>query len=196
MYVAYKKTDVITGNPLNFVDPRWHLHVRSAAAYRLVELEGEQERSLGEWTDRLEEVLALRVDVEPAAQNVNLRELALSAGQRLWPRDQIWNKDRPGDEEIPSTYYLGRTRRTFSEDARVDASICILEALFRQKADVQGLLAEAQAHPDPSMKWTGKHLVAYKGCRRETGCKLSNVPNGKSVSDNPNDSEGATPPSR
>ena len=196
MYVAYKKTDVITGNPLNFVDPRWHLHVRSAAAYRLVELEGEQERSLGEWTDRLEDVLTLRVGVDPAAQNVDFRELALSTGRKLWPWAPIWHKDRPGDEEIPSTYYLGRTRRTFSEDARVDASICVLEALFLQKADVQGFLAEAQAHPDPSMNWTGKQLGAYKGCQKEAGCNLSNVPNEKSVSDNPNESEGAAPPSR
>ena len=57
MFVSYQKVESITADPLDFMIEEWHPHVRAAAAWRMLELEGDQTRSLGEWQARLEEAL-------------------------------------------------------------------------------------------------------------------------------------------
>jgi hypothetical protein len=151
LLVSFLQSDPVTGDPLDFVPDEWKRHVRAAAAWRLLELEGGQERSLAEWVTRLEEVLADRVDASTdSPEKEALFHLKF---------DNTWTRDAPGDGVIPATFFLGRARRPLSMDPEEDAAICILESAFRQGVQVKKLLADAGAHPSELVRWTGMHLV-------------------------------------
>jgi hypothetical protein len=151
LLASYAQSDPITGDPLDFVPDAWVKHVRAGAAWRLVELEGNQKRSLDEWVLRLEEVLNDRVksSVESPEQQ-ELFHLKI---------DNTWTRDAPGDGVIPATFFLGRARRAMSEEAKADAAICILESAFRQGVQVERLLRDAETHSNKVVQWTAMHLV-------------------------------------
>ena len=126
-----------------------------------MELESGVKRNLAEWTALLEEALVTRVSDTGLDRKASRRQKAIEA----WAPDITWLRDKQKDGEIPATFYLGRSRRPFSEDSLTDSAICILEAAVRQKLDLKVLMGDAFAHPDPIVHWAANHLYLH-GRRR------------------------------
>jgi hypothetical protein len=184
MFVSYREVETVTGNPLEFVPAQWHRHVRAAAAWRLMELDSGVKRNLAEWTTLLEEALATRV----SDTGLDRKESRRQGAKMAWAPDIIWIRDHKEDGKIPATFYLGRSRRPFSEDSLTDSTICILESAVRQKLDLKVLMGNAYAHPDPIVVWAATHLYVHgrkqvrrpaAGCVDARDCNPSHQRSGK-----------------
>jgi hypothetical protein len=77
----------------------------------------------------------------------------------------FWREDAEGDEDMPSTIYLGASRRTWSPDPLIDAQICILEALARHRLG-EGLLQASTDHVNAQIAWTARRLIQAEKSRR------------------------------
>ncbi len=175
LFVSYETAETVTGNPLDHVPEPWHHHVRAAAAWRLLQLEGGETRTLSGWTARLEEVLDTRSTWVPSAA-----QATPDGNYWTWPNWRgrpRWNRDQGEDGRVPATYFLGRARRPFSKDPTADAAICVLESAVRQGLDVKDLLAEGQRHAAPWVRWSAKQLAGYP--EKEPGKKRRDVRNPK-----------------
>jgi hypothetical protein len=178
LFLSYRQAKVVTGNLLDHVPPEWHRHVRAAAAWRLMELAGKRDYSLEEWTGQLVEALGRREVVDrpaPAQETKSERRDNLS-----WAPDITWIRDKKKDGEVPATFYLGRSRRPFSEDPGIDVTLCVLESGARQPTDFNQLVRDAALHPDPLVRWAGSHLYQYakreirkpaRGCADSSDCR-------------------------
>lgn len=190
MSLAYADTPQVTGGPIDALPARVMPHVRAAAAYRLMELDGLGAREgLAAWTDALEAALALRADEahqkprptdprppprgpERGRPEADDTVLARSGAALFQGKLNFWDEDRPGDEALPAIFYWGTARRTYSADARTDLGICVLEAaaqhanLAAKKGDraaverARALLVEGAASADPATRWTAERLLA------------------------------------
>ena len=184
LFVSYREVESVTGDLLDVVPARWHRHVRAAAAWRLLELEGVQVRTLDGWAIRLEEALAAR-SAEDKSDEPS-RASSSRESTRAWDPDIIWIRDKKEDGTIPATFYLGRSRRPFSENPLSDSAICILESAVRQQYDMTALLKDGFVHPEPLVQWAAKHLALHgnKVIRRPAvGC-------GANQNCNPNSTRG------
>jgi hypothetical protein len=155
LHHAYHRAGVLTGTPLDFVPETVSPHVRSALTAVLYERR-ESDVDLDGW------VAVARGALEGRARTVDA-ELAETAGPVLDAaihRGPVWFVDRPGDERIPATWYLGRARRAVSSDVDADLAIGLLHAAVATPPVSTGLLEQGQAHPDPLVRWTADHLAA------------------------------------
>ena len=156
---AYAKARPVTGDPLadGAVPPRFHRHVRAAAASRLLVVQGRMgPRSLEQWSAALSEAL----DRREGATDTRRR-----GDTRLRPAEDTWIGDQPEDRQRPATFYLGTARRTWSEDAEADGLICLLEAAARWQPHGRPLLAEGAEHEDQAVRWTAERLLAAQAMR-------------------------------
>ncbi|MDP6931803.1 MAG: hypothetical protein QGG40_02760 [Myxococcota bacterium] len=155
LHHAYHRAGVLTGTPLDFVPETVSPHVRSALTAVLYERR-ESDVDLDGW------VAVARGALEGRARTVDA-ELAETPGPVLDAaihRGPVWFVDRPGDERIPATWYLGRARRAVSSDVDADLAIGLLHAAVATPPVSTGLLEQGQAHPDPLVRWTADHLAA------------------------------------
>ncbi|MDP6931539.1 MAG: hypothetical protein QGG40_01425 [Myxococcota bacterium] len=149
---AYTGTTRVTGWPLESLPVEAHPHVRAAAAARLVELEGDSEgapEDLGGWERRLAEALDDRTAKDRRRQ----------PSERFKSVVDFWPEDLSGEEQRPARFYMGTARRTWSEEAAVDRSICILEAVARQEAVPSKVLEEGLEHSVEEVRWTAGRLM-------------------------------------
>jgi hypothetical protein len=54
---------------------------------------------------------------------------------------------------------MGQARRAWSDDARADATICMLEAFARSRPPRVDLVAQGLEHEDEMVRWTAARLV-------------------------------------
>jgi len=117
-------------------------HLRGAMATLVVETDGDLEM--------------LRARVEGFVEAAPRGE-ARGARRRLHDPD-FWTRDLAGEEVLPSLVFVGRARRTTSEDAVIDGLIVVLEAAARANPPRHDLLAEGVQHPDSLVRWTAVRL--------------------------------------
>lgn len=183
---AYAESAVVMGTPLDSVPERAQRHVRAAASLRMMELGGPgRYGGLNGWLDALETALALRSQRPPTGGALPLSASPLyeragdaRRGMEIQPnktlfqgKTQLWKEDHPGDEQVPSTFYWGTGRRTWSADPRQDETICLLEAAAQTalstKAQNDGagftaarrLLDEGARSTEGPIRWTANRLL-------------------------------------
>ena len=117
-------------------------HLRGAMATLVVETVGDLD--------------TLRVRVEDSVE-AEPRGVARGARRPLHDPD-YWTRDLPGEEVLPSLTFVGRARRTTSDDAVIDGLIVVLEAGARSDPPRHDLLAEGLQHSDPLVRWTAVRL--------------------------------------
>ena len=69
----------------------------------------------------------------------------------------FWMEDEEQDVNVVAINYLGKSRRTYSEDTKEDLSISILEAAARVDG-WEPLIKSQKKSNVPSIKWTAKRL--------------------------------------
>jgi hypothetical protein len=155
---AYVGVNTVTGDPLDYVPELAIPHVRAAAAWRFLQLEGRDERTLEEWVDALEAALQRRAKPPPADAVAE----ALTDGEktgRIEGKAEMWPHDQGEDSERPAELYLGTSRRTVSQDPRTDLAIVILEAAARMDPPWTDLLQAGGRHTEESVQWTAARLT-------------------------------------
>jgi hypothetical protein len=161
LLVSTQKAGTIRGTAQNQLPQMTRRHLRAAAAYQSVAL---QENTKKDW------------GADSAALARLGRELLMQMEQRSSPvpspgktknanLQDFWSEDAQGDQDIPSTMYLGTSRRTWSPDPLLDAQICILEALARHRLG-KDLLQASTEHPNAQIAWTAKRLIQAEKNRR------------------------------
>jgi hypothetical protein len=155
---AYVSAVTVTGDPLDHVPEIAIPHVRAAAAWRLLELEGKGDRTLEGWVDALEAALERRSKPVPA----DAAEEVLAEGDkpaRFKGKTEMWPRDQGEDAERPAELYLGTSRRTTSKDARTDLALVILETAARMEPPWTELLEAGSRHPAEPVQWTATRLT-------------------------------------
>ena len=130
--------------------------VRAAIANRLIKGSDLSQRSLGEWADLVNQTMNAsspeeleRVPVVSAAFGTN---------------ETTWGKSFGKEAELPWTFMADGTRRVISADPEVDAAICVLEAVVKEKKSMPGLrfLGSGLDHPNEWVRWTAaRHLQTW-----------------------------------
>lgn len=150
---AYANVREVGGHPLRAAAPGAAPFVRAAAAWRLVQIEGDQARNLAEWTGLLDQALAQdALDLDAPA--VEPWEDGMHHQRPTQPRP--WGR-------FPRVPYLWLGERTFAEDPAVDAVICLVEA-FGQHGEAQlPALDEALRSPVAEIQWTARQMARELG---------------------------------
>lgn len=162
---AYVDVEAVTGDPLDYVPQNAVPHVRAAAAWRLMELEGRGEADLDAWVDRLEAALKQRAGRSPEEVDDLEKEKNLLPVFR--GKDELWPRDRGDDGKRPAELYLGTARRTTSPDARTDLALVILEGAARMQPPWGELLKEGQTHAAEPVRWTAARLIRLLASQKE-----------------------------
>lgn len=147
--VAYSSAPTVTGHPLDVVEPHAVPHVRAAAAWRLVQLHGDTDRSLVEWQTMLDQALLSREQVE---------QPALIAPGDFHLLDH-WVQTLPGEDAIQWVPYLVGQRRALPADPASDAAVCLLEAAAQDSRKHPKLFQTALQSEDPLVRWTAARLM-------------------------------------
>jgi hypothetical protein len=148
--VAYSTVPVVTGDPLDVVEPHAVPHVRAAAAWRLVQLEGSTDRSLAAWQALLEDALRARGSSEdwpPIAPPETLRFI------------DLWPEELPGEEQIQWAPLLVGLKRALVRDPVADGAVCLLEAAAQDSRKHPTLFASALDSPQREVRWTAARLL-------------------------------------
>ena len=145
---AYLRADSVTGDVLDGVPASVIPHVHAAAAWRLMQLQGEKTQTLAQWADALDSALKLRAGkVEREMGAVHMPGVG-----NLWP-------DGKEDSHAASAViYMGMGSRGSTEDTEEDRLISLLEAAARQDPPMDALLVEGAAHPSEIVRWTAVRL--------------------------------------
>ena len=152
MIRAYWNEGPLVGIPWELLDERALPHGRGMVAWRLGLEEADPNRSLDQWADRIEEVLASRgIASEPAMGRENSPRGAAIGG---------FDRELPGEQDLPWVAYMEVTRRAFADDPHDDAAICALEAIVRNdKRAGHPLIAKALKHRCREVRWTAARLA-------------------------------------
>ena len=155
LFNAYLSSDTLTGTPSKHLPASVAPHLRATVAYFLVE------RLAESTTDWGQDPQSLQRWGEMVTQYLQGQESSPMKTKRPYPPTAIkdyWQEDTEGDENKAALPYLGESRRTWSKNPRVDAQICVLEALARHNAGLD-LLRSATRHADPQIVWTAIRLL-------------------------------------
>jgi hypothetical protein len=140
------------GDPLDHLPPESWPHIRAAVVWRLVESAETPAADLKAWTEQGEAALASRAESPVAAMTVHQRRrLSLQV-------QDYWVSDRPGEEDIPATFFLATARRPTDPDPRTDLQLCILESLARQDHAPSGLFDAAAQSGVAVIAWSARRL--------------------------------------
>ena len=124
-------------------------HIRSAAAYELLSRQNPT-TDLSKLVDELEQKLTIRTDRSNPSKNGFVQPTI----------HDFWMDDKEKDIDVVAVNYLGRSRRTYSDDLREDLSICILEGAARLNDDWMAIVKEHKSSNVKSLKWTARRLIA------------------------------------
>ena len=163
---AYVDVAAVTGDPLDYVPEVAVPHVRAAAAWRLLELEGRGEADVDAWVDRLEAALKQRGERSPdeAVAQVESKE---NRPARFKGKTEMWSRDEGDDGKRPAELYLGTARRTTSTDLRTDLALVILEGAARMEPPWMELLKSGAAHSAEPVRWTAARLTRVLAAQKE-----------------------------
>ena len=79
--------------------------------------------------------------------------------------------DKAKDIDVVAVNYLGRSRRTYSDNLQEDLSICILEGAARLSDDWMSLVKDHRTSSVDSLKWTARRLIESRpdisGCQND-----------------------------
>ena len=147
---SYKRMTELSGDPMDAV-PDWvQPHVRAAAAWQLITLEGDQTRTLDEWGKRLEDVLSVRL------KGGGTPDTSPNRGQ---PVKNLWYDLLPGEEVFTRVLYLSQARRVLGPTAADDRLICLLEAISRAPNRPAQIFVEALKNPTREVRWTAARII-------------------------------------
>ena len=142
---AIAQTPTVDGALLSDLPAHTHRHVRAAVVAALIAEDGAAARDLSGW-------------VSHAAAVLSGEERALSEEARTFVRaTERWPQDGPQDGSFAATFYLGTARRVWSEEDRVDLTLCVLEAAAR-RSDGAALLAQGYTSSEPDVLQTVRRL--------------------------------------
>ncbi len=145
---AYSRAQAVTGTPLAILPAAAAPHVRAAAPRALIEESTARRPSLTTLSAALLAALHLQGDADGAT--------APAADQKI--RD-LWQEQRPSEQDLPWIHYLGDPRRTISDDPDSDAIICLLEASARARPPLLRPLRDGLSHDDERVRWTAVRLL-------------------------------------
>ena len=155
LFNAYHASDTLTGNPTSQLPQSALPHLRATVAYFLVEHLAETQK---EWGQDPQSLLKWGRLVN---QVVAGKKSSPKKKKKPYPPTVIkdyWQEDTEGEEDKPALPYLGKSRRTWSKNAEIDAQICVLEALARHNTGLD-LLRSATRHAEPQIVWTAVRLL-------------------------------------
>jgi len=121
---SFRAAQRVDGRLLEVLPPQAEPHVRMAAAFRMLQLQGANlVPDLEAWTVALEAALA-----DPGVANPGSRhDATLWKSRDFWPDDLI----RAGEQNVPAAFCLGPGRRAISSDPHEDLQLALLEASAR-----------------------------------------------------------------
>ena len=146
--ISYTKAGIVTGNPIDHLPPKAIPHIRAAASFHLLQMEGASAFTLEEWAKRIQRALDARLPVSAMRPP--------KPYQRRKLKNQ-WASDGKMDSNRPATYYMSDGRRTYSLDPHEDLLICVLEAATRVN-NGQKLVEHGRNHSSPLVHWTAMRL--------------------------------------
>lgn len=147
---AYRRVTELSGDPLDVLPPEAVPHIHAAAAWQLVSVEGDEERTLAQWGERIDEVLASRLKGKGGPVGV---------GTRGTPVKNLWVQLYAGEEIFEQVLYLGQAKRVRAADPSADRLVCVLEAIGRAPNRPAKLFVEALDHPNREVRWTAARLI-------------------------------------
>lgn len=145
---SYRIAKTITGDPFDHLPAEVTPHIHAAAAYEFLSRKSPS-------TD----LSALVEDVQSVLKSRDTSSLTAIIRYSHPIIADFWMEDEAKDVDVVAITYLGKSRRTYSDDPKEDLSICILEASARLDKDWQQLLKAHKKSNVPSIKWTAKRLL-------------------------------------
>jgi len=152
--MSYMLGSEVVGNPIDFLPAQAQPHIHSAAALSLVFRNSKSPAHLDGWLQQLQDGLSRRVTPGPGQKR---RHRSKQDNIPLYP--DLWPKDAPGEEAIPSVVYLTTSRRPISADPHTDQMLALLEALARLREDEPHFLEEALQHEAPLVRQSAERLL-------------------------------------
>lgn len=145
---SFAGADSIVGDVLDVVPQPYHVHVHSAAAWRMFQLEESTQRGLVDWA----EYLQMRLQIRSIKQaSLDQQRKFRSASKIGVLTDDTWETD----------VYLSTAHRWTDADPLVDGTIAILEAVARRPPVNIKLLEEGTNHSEEIVQSTAKRLYEH-----------------------------------
>ena len=147
--ISYVRAGIVAGNPFDHLPPAAIPHIRAAAVYHLMYMEGASSFDLEGWALRTQRALNARL--KPADTRT----------PRAFSREKInqnWSSDKNDDNTIPAVFYMTDGRRAVSRDSHLDLLLCTLEAAARLP-NGKTLLKQGMAHQSNLVRWTANRLL-------------------------------------
>lgn len=145
---AFLRADTVTGDIIDGVPETVLPHIHAAAAWRLIQLDAAQARTLAQWAEALDTHLKARAGL-PARP---IQAVHMPGVGNLWPA----GKD--DGSRITAVIYMGMGSRGRSDEVQEDRLICLLEAAARQDPLMETLLSEGAGHSSGVVNWTAVRL--------------------------------------
>ena len=143
--MSYVGVKPVTGDPIEVLDAKHSVHVHSALARRLLQIDTPSTHKLSTWVELAEKCLVARA-YGAGSRDVEVR---FQAAADLWEGDVS-----------QSVVYMATSRRLVSTDPHIDLHIAILEAAARIPPAFQPLLQEGLEHHHPLVQQTAKRLLS------------------------------------
>ena len=147
---SYRTAQNITGDPLDHLPSEVIPHIRAAAAYEVLSRQ-HPTTNLSTLVNELEDKMKMRTAQSTPSKN----------GYTQPTINDYWMDDQPEDVNVTAVNYLGRSRRTYSDNLQEDLSICILEAAARLQDDWIPLIRQHRTSEIESIRWTAKRLLIH-----------------------------------
>ena len=134
VHKSFNKSGSVSGNLIDILPPQARVHIRAAAAFRLLHADSSRELNLEDWGRVVLEHLEKRTAGEqskarprPAPQQSSFSLKGLGKGQ--WAGvEPNWSKDNGADSKFPAAHFRKDARRATDPDPLIDAQIAILES--------------------------------------------------------------------
>ena len=143
--MAYSGVRPVTGDPLDVLAEDKHVHIHSALARRLMQIDPPSSHKLETWIE-----LALRCR-KARAQTIHSRDIE----SRFQAAADLWE----GDIDDASIAYMATSRRLYTSDIKTDMAIALLEAAARIPPAHTPLLEEGLRYDHPLVQKTAQRLL-------------------------------------
>lgn len=158
--VSYSRAQTVTGDVFDHTPDAADPQLLAAAAFRLVEDEGEYFGGLEDAVETLDAAVASRSESwKPPDGGFRQSRIA----------GDLWPTDRPGDASMPAIPHLAVGRRTVGTTAEADQAIVLIEAAARMFPPLEPLIEDGQAHEDVRVRWTAERVMAQLAERPRDG---------------------------
>ncbi len=145
---GFAGADLIVGNSLDILPPEARVHIHSAAAWKLFQVNDPRTRTLDEWSTELYSNLLERSEKSPS----------LDQQRRFRAASDLW--DSTSQEMMSTSVYLSTSKRWTSKDDLTDITIAVLEAVARHPPVKRSILEEGIHHKDRVVQITSQRLLS------------------------------------